>query len=104
VKEIGRLRIAVTAVPPAPGAAAGGAVRDDTLLGLRLCQRRFHVEPGLEARGLGEQRPHTRVVDLMIRSTSSLSTWSAPGVRVITCPIRTPKGRLVRWASMSCSE
>ncbi len=42
---------------------AGGAVGNDAQLGLRLGQGRFDVEPGLEARGLREQRPHAGVVD-----------------------------------------
>ncbi len=45
------------------GDLAGGALGNDAQLGLRLREGRFDVEPGLEARGLGEQRPHARVVD-----------------------------------------
>jgi hypothetical protein len=45
------------------GDLAGGVVGDDAQLGLRLSERRFHVEPRLEARGLGEQGTHAGVVD-----------------------------------------
>src|SRR3989442_1630400 len=42
---------------------AGGAIGNDAQLGLRLRQGRLDVEPGLEARGFREQRPHPWVVD-----------------------------------------
>ena len=42
---------------------ARGRLRDDAQLGLRLRQGGFDIQPGLEARGLGEQRPHAGVVD-----------------------------------------
>ena len=42
---------------------AGGGLGDDAQLGLGPRQGRFDVEPGLEARRLGEERPHARVVD-----------------------------------------
>jgi hypothetical protein len=45
------------------GDLLGGGLRDDAQLGLGLGQRGLHVEPGLEARGLGEQGPHAGVVD-----------------------------------------
>jgi hypothetical protein len=42
---------------------ARGGIGDDAELRLRQRERGFHVEPGLEARGLGEQRAHAGVVD-----------------------------------------
>src|SRR5206468_4403270 len=42
---------------------AGSVFRDDAELGLRLRQRRLHVEPRLEARSLGEEGPHARILD-----------------------------------------
>ncbi len=42
---------------------AGCRLRNDTQLRLGLGEGRLHVEPRLEARGLGKERTHTRVVD-----------------------------------------
>ncbi len=42
---------------------ARGGRRDDAELGLRLGQGRLDVEPRLEARGLGEEGAHARVLD-----------------------------------------
>ena len=40
-----------------------GAPGDDAQLALRLGERRLDVQPRLEARRLGEQRPHAGIVD-----------------------------------------
>ena len=42
---------------------ARGGRGNDAELGLRLGQRRLDVEPRLEARGLGEEGAHARVLD-----------------------------------------
>ena len=39
----------------------GSAGRDDAQVSLRQCQRRFHIEPRLEARCFGEQGAHARI-------------------------------------------
>jgi hypothetical protein len=40
-----------------------GRLRDDAQLRLRLRERRLDIEPRLKPRGLGEQRPHPRILD-----------------------------------------
>ena len=42
---------------------AASGVGDDAQFGLRPAQGDLHVEPGLEARGLREQRAHAEFVD-----------------------------------------
>ncbi len=49
--------------PSLAGDLMGGALRDDSQLGLRLRERRLDVEPGLEAGLFREQCAHTRVLD-----------------------------------------
>lgn len=75
---------------------AGGVTRDDPELGLGLGQGRLHVEPGLIARRLAEERAHPgigdavgcRFLDHVFSSADSPLDGALQSSRTVGCPTK----------------